>query len=192
MLEFPAGTEALLFDCDGTLVDSMPIHIEAWQATLKRYGVDLPKEFIDQRAGMPTDLIVADINTAYGTVLEPKATADEKEEVYQKRLHEVQPIGPVLETAKAYHRRLAMAVVTGGQRHIIEATLATIGATELFTVLVTADDPVAPKPSPEIYLEAARRLGIAPEKCHVFEDGEPGIVAARAAGMTWTDVRELV
>jgi HAD superfamily hydrolase (TIGR01509 family) len=82
-----------------------------------------------------------------------------------------------------------MAVVSGGTRDLVHATLEAIGALELFPVIVTASDPVAPKPSPDVFLEAARRLGVEATKCHVFEDGDPGIVAAQRAGMTFTDVR---
>ncbi len=192
MLTFPADTEALLFDCDGTLVDSMPIHISAWQATLADYGVDLPKAFIDDRAGMPTNTIVEHINVEFGVTLDPPTITGEKEARYLTRLDEVLPIQPVLDTARSHHAKLAMAVVSGSVRSVVLAALETVDAMSLFPVIVTADDPVAAKPSPDVFLEAARQLGVRPERCHVFEDGDYGITAAQAAGMTWTDVRELV
>jgi len=192
MIPFPEKTEALLFDCDGTLVDSMPIHTEAWQATLSDHGVALSKAFIDQRAGMPTDTIVEHINIEFHVNLDPQTIIDDKEARFMARLHEVLPIEPVLATARAHHGTLAMAVVSGSARKLVMAALETVEAAALFPVIVTADDPVAAKPSPDIFLEAARQLNIAPEKCHVFEDGDAGITAAQEAKMTWTDVRELV
>lgn len=191
MIEFPAETEALLFDCDGTLVDSMPMHIEAWQTTLADYGVDLPKAFIDERAGMPTLAIVEQINVDFGVSLVPEQIVDEKEARYLKRLGELQPIEAVLATAQHHHGKMPMAVASGSVRKVVELSLNAVGAFELFTVFVTADDPVEAKPSPAIFLEAARQLNVSPTKCHVFEDGDHGITAAREAGMTWTDVREL-
>lgn len=192
MIPFPAETEALLFDCDGTLVNSMPIHIQAWQATLSDHGVTLPRTFIDERAGMPTRTIVEHINVEFSVDLDPKSIVDDKEARYWARLDEVLPIEPVLATARAHHGKLAMAVVSGSVLKLVVGALESVDAAQLFPVMVTADDPVAAKPSPDIFLEAARQLGIAPEKCHVFEDGDVGITAAREAGMTWTDVRELV
>ena len=192
MIPFPAETKALLFDCDGTLVDTMPIHIEAWQAVLADQGVDLPKQFIDRHAGRPTESIVQHINVEFGVDLVPKTIAAEKQARFLARIDEVRPVEVVIATARQHHARLAMAVVSGSVRKVVMASLNTIQAADLFSVIVTADDPVAAKPSPDVYLEAARRLGVPPQKCHVFEDGDTGITAAREAGMTWTDVRELV
>lgn len=191
MIEFPTETAALIFDCDGTLVDSMPIHIEAWQATLQDYGVDLPKSYIDERAGMPTHSIVEQMNVDFGVTLDPAQVTDEKEARYIARLDEVKPIDAVLATARQHHGSMPMAVASGSVRNLVIRSLETVGALEMFPILVTADDPVAAKPAPDIFLEAARQLGIAAERCHVFEDGDHGITAAREAGMTWTDVRAI-
>ncbi|MEM8944848.1 MAG: HAD family phosphatase [Planctomycetota bacterium] len=192
MIPFPSETQALLFDCDGTLVDSMPIHVECWQATLADYGIDLPKAFIDDRAGMPTNTIVEHINAEFAVSLAPPVITSEKEARYLARLPELQPIDTVLATARQHYGKLPMAVASGSVRHVVIESLQAVKALEMFPVLVTADDPVEAKPSPEIFLEAARQLGAEPTKCHVFEDGDHGINAARAAGMTWTDVRALV
>lgn len=191
MLPFPKTTQALLFDCDGTLADSMPLHIQAWMDTFADYGLLCPRQFIDIRAGRPTELIVEDANLEFGCTLDPVAFVAEKEARFEKNLHLVKPIESVLSTARDHHAKLRMAVVSGGKRHIVTKTLATIAAADFFKVVITADDPVEPKPSPEIFLEAARRLQVEPRYCHVFEDGEPGIVAAVAAGMSYTDVRVL-
>lgn len=191
MLPFPPDTAALLFDCDGTLADTMPIHYEAWRDTLAEYGVDCPRSFIDSHAGVPTNLIVEHVNRDFSVSLIPEQISAEKEARFELRIHQSEPIEEVVATAKAYAGKLPMAVVSGGTRNLVVPTLEAIGVRDLFEVIVTADDPVAPKPSPDVFVEAARRLGVEPTRCHVFEDGDPGIVAARAAGMTFTDVRLL-
>lgn len=191
MIEIPPGTEGLLFDCDGTLADTMPIHYKAWYDTLLEYGIECPRSFIDRHAGVPTRLIVEHINRDFGVDLDPVRIADEKEARFELRLHESQPVEEVVATARAYAGRLPMGVVSGGTRNLVVPTLQAIDVLDLFQVIVTADDPVRPKPAPDVFLEGARRLGVPPEQCHVFEDGEPGIIAARAAGMTVTDVRQL-
>jgi HAD superfamily hydrolase (TIGR01509 family) len=189
MLPLPPGTAALLFDCDGTLADTMDLHYAAWHETLLRYGIDCPRSFIDGHAGVPTHGIVAEVNQRWGTNLDGDAITEEKEGLFVEQIHRALPIEEVLATAVAYHNKLPMAVVSGGMKEVVHATLETIGALELFPVIVTASDPVAPKPSPDVFLEAAKRLGVPAAKCHVFEDGDPGIISAQRAGMTYTDVR---
>jgi len=189
MLPLPPGTSALLFDCDGTLADTMSLHYAAWHETLLEHGVDLPRSFIDTHAGVPTHGIVAEINERWGTSLDGDAITEVKEARFAARIHQTLPVEEVLATAQAHFGKLPMAVVSGGTRDLVHATLEAIHALELFPVIITASDPVAPKPAPDVFLEAARRLGVAAAKCHVFEDGDPGIVAAQRAGMTFTDVR---
>ena len=191
MLDIPPERVALLFDCDGTLADTMGLHFDAWHQTLRNHGVDCPRAFIDEHAGVPTDLIVQEVNVRWRVALDPQRVAEEKEAAFRTQIHRVQPVEAVLATARAHYGKLPMAVVSGGVSELVAATLAAIGATEMFPVVVTADDPVPPKPAPDVFLEAARRLNVDPDGCHVFEDGDPGIVAARAAGMTVTDVRAL-
>ena len=191
MIEIPTGTLGLLFDCDGTLADTMPLHYQAWRDTLARYGIDCTREYIDRHAGVPTRLIVEHMNRDFGVDLDPVRISDEKEGCFAKRLHEAPPIEEVVATARAYAGRLPMGVVSGGTRNVVVPTLQAVAVLDLFQVIVTADDPVRPKPAPDVFLEGARRLGVEPTKCHVFEDGEPGLIAAHAAGMTVTDVRLL-
>ncbi len=189
MLPIPAGTAALLFDCDGTLADTMALHHAAWHETLLPHGVDCPRSFIDTHAGVPTHGIVAEVNKLWGTELDGDVITEAKEARFAAQIHRAVPVEEVLATARAYHDKLPMAVVSGGGRDMVRATLAAIDALDLFPVIITANDPVAPKPAPDVFLEAARRLGVEAGKCHVFEDGDPGIVSAQRAGMTWTDVR---
>jgi HAD superfamily hydrolase (TIGR01509 family) len=192
MLPIPAGTAALLFDCDGTLADTMALHHAAWRETLLEYGIDCPRSFIDTHAGVPTHGIVAEVNKLWGTQLGGDAITEEKEARFAALIHRAVPVEEVLATAQAYHGKLPMAVVSGGGRDMVHATLEAIGAIELFPVIITANDPVAPKPAPDVFLEAARRLGVEAAKCHVFEDGDPGILSAERAGMTFTDIRQVL
>jgi beta-phosphoglucomutase-like phosphatase (HAD superfamily) len=181
-----------LFDCDGTLADTMSLHFAAWHETLLEHGIDCPRSFIDTHAGVPTHGIVAEVNKLWGTCLDGDGITDEKEGRFAALIHRAVPVEEVLATAHAYYGKLPMAVVSGGGRDMVHATLEAINALDLFPVIITASDPVAPKPSPDVFLEAARQLGVAAGGCHVFEDGDPGIVAAERAGMTYTDVRSVV
>lgn len=192
MIDLPAGTLGLVFDCDGTLVDSMPLHIRLWNECLKPHGVQVPKEFIDTHAGKPTDVIVEIINRDHGLAIEATAFEEEKEGRFRDRIAEVGPIEPVVATARRWRGELPMAVVSGGVRENVVASLRAIEALDWFEVLLTASDPIAPKPAPDLFLAAADRIGVAPEKCHAFEDADAGIDAAHAAGMTVTDVREVL
>ena len=153
MLPFPSDTEALLFDCDGTLADTMTLHYAAWRETMAAHGVDLPREFIDKHAGVPTDLIVEDINNCWGVTLDPPAISEEKEDRFRLHIELVEPIEEVVATAQSYFGKLPMAVVSGGPVDVVTATLEQIDVLDLFPVLVTASDPVPPKPSPEVFLE---------------------------------------
>jgi HAD superfamily hydrolase (TIGR01509 family) len=189
MLPIPPGTAALLFDCDGTLADTMSLHYAAWRETLLEHGIDCPRSFVDLHAGVPTHGIVAEANKLWGTTLDGDAITEAKEGRFLKLVPQTLPVEEVLATARAYFGKLPMAVVSGGGREMVHATLTAIGALDLFPVIITASDPVAPKPAPDVFLEAARQLGVPADKCHVFEDGDPGIVSAQRAGMTYTDVR---
>ncbi|TWT90478.1 Fructose-1-phosphate phosphatase YqaB [Pseudobythopirellula maris] len=192
MLPLPPETEAILFDVDGTLIDSMPLHIVAWNQALEPHGVQTPDGFIDEHAGRPTDVIVGILNQMFGTTIDPAPFTVEKERLFIELLPEAKPIDQVVATAREHEGKIAMGVVSGGVREIVDANLKAIGLEGFFPVIVTASDDVAPKPSPDIFLEAARRLGVAPERCHVFEDADMGLEAAHAAGMTATDVREVL
>lgn len=189
MLPIPPGTVALLFDCDGTLADTMPLHHLAWNEALLPYGIDCPPSFIDSHAGLPAVETVRAATRHWGVPMNAEKVAHDKEAIFEKMLPAAQPIEIVLATARAHQGKLPMGVVSGGMRRLVVQTLRGMDAEHLFPVLVTADDPIPGKPAPDVYLEAARQLGVDPTRCHVFEDGDPGIVSAKAAGMTVTDVR---
>jgi HAD superfamily hydrolase (TIGR01509 family) len=181
--------QALIFDCDGTLTDSMPVHYIAWHATLSRYGVVFEEDRFYALGGMPTDKIIALLSAEQGIPLDPVAIAREKEADFLRSLHLIEPIAPVIETLHAHLGKLKLAVASGGWRNVVERQLRQIGIFEHFGAIVAAEDTERHKPEPDVFLEAARRLQVPAAACRVYEDSDLGIEAARRAGMQWVDVR---
>lgn len=192
MIEIPAHVKALIFDLDGTLADTMPLHYRAWHETFAVYDVSCPQPFLESRNGMPTEMIVVEFNQHFGYQLNPPQFAREKEARARASLPSVQAIAPMAELVLHYRDELPMAVATGGRRANAMVTLESLGLKSYFAAIVTADDPVRPKPAPDIFLEAARRMAVEPTRCQVFEDADHGLAAARAAGMIATDIRPLL
>lgn len=184
--------KGLIFDCDGTLADTMTIHTHAWQETMKRFGHDCPVDFLQPLRGMPAEEIVIRFNRKFGTGFDVKAVSDEKNKMSYERLKTVKPIMPVAKIALDYRGKLPMSVVSGGTRKNVIRTLEAIGMADFFEAVITADDGLKPKPDPRMFIEAAKKMDVAPELCQVFEDGDPGLEAARAAGMPLVDVRPYV
>jgi len=184
--------DGFIFDLDGTLADSMPVHYHAWTATLQR-KTGQPSRFTEElfyaQGGVPAREIVAWLNREHGYNLPIEETTEEKEALFLEFLGEVQPIEPVIKVVKQLGLQRKLAVASGGFTDIVRHTVGKLGLLEYFPVLVGADQVSRGKPSPEIYLLAAKLLGVDPNKCLAFEDGEPGIVAARAAGMDVVDVK---
>jgi HAD superfamily hydrolase (TIGR01509 family) len=190
--------EALIFDCDGTLADTMPAHFCAWQLTLAALpGLSFPEARFYALAGMPTARIAqllldeGDPRGALG--LDGVTLAARKEQAYRDAVTSVVAIDQVVAIAReARARGIPMAVASGGRRDLVVSTLEAVGIAGWFPVVVAAEDVAHPKPAPDVFLEAARRLGVAPQSCTVYEDGELGLEAARAAGMRAVDVRPLL
>ena len=183
--------KALIFDCDGTLADTMPGHFAAWVAALRVGGGDITEERFYQNAGVTSAAIIDALNKDFGYGLDIPTTVEAKEQMYVEGLHEIEEITAVADIARAHAGKVPMAVASGGLRSVVHATLDVISLRPLFDAVVTAEDVVHGKPAPDIFLRAAELLGVAPEDCIVYEDGDPGIVAARAAGMRVIDVRVL-
>ena len=184
--------EGLIFDCDGTLADTMPIHITAWCDSFAAHGVTCPEDFIQSVTGMPAEKIVAVFNQRYHHHIDALAFAAEKNRRARERLSEAVPIDPVVDIVRRYRGILPMAVASGGTRDNVHLTLDVLGLVDCFETIITADDPIRPKPDPDIFLEAARRMQVEPLLCQVFEDGDAGLEAARMAGMVATDIRPFV
>lgn len=185
--------KALIFDADGTLVDTMPMHYLAWQQTARSLGGHFPEPLFYELAGVPTARIVEILNEKFGYHFDPAEFAEIKEQLFiDQYLPTVQPIRPVVTVAQTYKNRMPLAVATGAIQRIVQAALATTGLTALFDAVVAADDVEHGKPAPDTFLEAARRLGVEPQYCLVYEDSDLGLEAAERAGMTGIDVRPYV
>lgn len=177
---------ACIFDCDGTLVDSMPLHLDAWRAALQKHGFP-PEKFTlkmhHEVAGMPGPAIVEKLNREFGYSLSGEQVEIDKIEWYMAHHSEVKPIAPVVEFARSMHGKMPLAVASGSDAVIVHESLKAIGIFELFETVVTPADVALGKPAPDMFLLAAKRMGVLPEECLVFEDGLLGIQAAEAAGM---------
>ena len=180
------GFEAVIFDCDGTLVNSMPSHVEAWCEALSLHGAGgiFKEDVFYAMGGRPTKDIVVEINDEYGLKLDPETVAFAKREAFLKKLDQIELIDEVHAFAESLRGKIPMAIATGGTRHVIEKTLQAVGVSDLFDEVVTADDVKIGKPAPDIFLKAAQLLGVKPEKCLVLEDAPAGVMAGQLAGMS--------
>ena len=191
MVQIPPHIRGLIFDCDGTIADTMPAHYRAWVEALGEHGVEFPEAMFYEMGGIPTPRIVEILNERHGHSMPVMETALYKEALFEKLIPEVMPIEPVVNVIREYHGTLPMAVATGGFRHVCHKTLDALHLREKFQAIICAEDVSHGKPAPDIFLEAARRLGVDPKRCMAFEDANLGIQAATAAGMLVIDVRRL-
>jgi HAD superfamily hydrolase (TIGR01509 family) len=183
-LPLPAGDfRAYLFDCDGTIVDSMPLHYIAWKTALGEWNCPFPEELFYAWGGKPVDEIISTLNAMNGLQMPVEAVGTRKEGLYYDLLPQLKAIPEVLEHIEAQHGRIPFAVVSGGRRSSVNRSLTTVCLLDRFETIVGAEDYTNSKPAPDCFLLAAQRLGVAPEHCLVFEDTDLGIQAATAAGM---------
>jgi HAD superfamily hydrolase (TIGR01509 family) len=187
-LEIPPGDfAAYIFDLDGTLIDSMPLHYRAWNEILHGVGLREPLDEVlfYSLGGMPTLRVAESLRDKYGLAFDAAKMGHKKEEAYLRLISEVEPIEPVVEFLRSVADTHPCAVVTGGTPATALPGLDAAGIRELFDVIVTPCDvpPGRGKPAPDMFLLAAAKMGVPAEQCLVFEDGEPGIRGARAAGM---------
>lgn len=183
-LKLPAGQfDAYLFDCDGTIADSMPLHYVAWKTVLAEWGCEFPEDLFYAWGGMPVAEIISTLNERNGLKMPVEEVHCRKEAMYYERLPELRAVPEVLEHIEASHGRVPFAVVSGSTRDSVIASLTSLGLLDRFDTLVCAGEYNRSKPDPEPFLLAAERLGVAAERCLVFEDTEMGIQAAKAAGM---------
>jgi len=183
-LELPAGNfGAYLFDCDGTIVDSMPLHYKAWKQILGEWNCEFSEERFYAWGGMPIVQIISTLNNEYGLSMPVETLAARKESLYFELLPELQPVPEVVEHVLAMHGKIPFAVVSGSTRDSVVASLTTLRLLDRFDALVCAGEYQNSKPHPEAFLLAAEKLGVHPNTCLVFEDTDMGIEAATAAGM---------
>lgn len=179
-----------IFDCDGTLVESMPLHFRAWRQALLAHAApfDFDWELFTSRAGMPLEETVAALNAQFSCALDPRLVVQVQREMYRSLLASVCAIQPVVEFARTVARSAPVSVASGGHRDEVETSLKQIGIFSLFCCIVTGTEVTRGKPEPEIFLRCADAMGVKPADCLVIEDGALGIEAARRAGMDWVKV----
>jgi HAD superfamily hydrolase (TIGR01509 family) len=175
---------AYIFDCDGTLADTMPLHYRAWTRLVAELGGSFPEELFYESGGKPTADILRMLRDELGLkVGDVEGAVERKEAYFLEMLPEITPIEPVLAVVRRWYGIKPLAVASGGFRRQIEQTLDALGIRSLFNTVVCVEDYVRGKPFPDPFLEAARRLNVLPRDCVVFEDSPPGVQAAAAAGM---------
>jgi HAD superfamily hydrolase (TIGR01509 family) len=164
----------------------MPAHFEAWCEALTLHGANgvLKEDVFYAMGGRPTKDIVVELNDEYGLKLNPASVALSKREAFLKKLHTLELIDEVADFARSLRGRVPMAIATGGSRYVIEKTLQAVGVSDWFDEVVTADEVKIGKPAPDVFLLAAKMLGVSPVKCLALEDAPAGIMAAQCAGMS--------
>jgi len=189
-IAIPAGAKALVFDCDGTLVFSHPLYLTGWREAFSRHAeTELEPDWFMQRGGLSESLLLDAFEEEHGRKVDREAVARTMRGHVLSRIGELKENGPVVGLVRRYYGELPLAVASSGSREVVEASLRQAGVLPLFDAVVTVEDIEHPKPAPDIYLAAAKKLGVAPAECVVLEDSAQGMEAARRAGMTVIDVR---
>jgi beta-phosphoglucomutase-like phosphatase (HAD superfamily) len=191
-MKLPAHIKGLVFDCDGTLADTMPLHWRAWQVIAAKYKLHFPQDRFYSLGGVPSRDILKMLAEEQGVTLDHIQAAHEKENAYLPLMAEVEPIHVVVEIAKENFGKIPMAVASGGTQPIIVQVLEHLKIRHLFNAVVTSEMVNNQKPAPDIFVEAARRIGIEPKFCRAYEDTDLGMQAIRSAGMDAVDVRKLL
>ncbi len=184
--------QGLIFDCDGTLADTMPLHWRVWQTIASRHRFKLSEDRFYSLGGVPSRDILRLLSQEQGVPIDHLSVAREKEAEYLPLIAQVEPINTVVGVAREHAGKIPMAVASGGTHAIINQVLEHLGIRHLFQAVVTSEDVVHQKPAPDIFLEAARRIGVPPSACRAYEDTDLGMQAIRAAGMEAVDVRKLL
>jgi beta-phosphoglucomutase family hydrolase len=190
-LDIPEGDFAgYIFDLDGTLIDTMPLHYRAWDEAMRRAGLSCPldEDFFYSLGGVPTRRVAGLLAQHYGLTIDTERIFRAKEKLFTALQQDARLIEPVAAFARQAAATHPVAVASGGPRDIVRRSLELAGLAPLFPVVVTADDVTNGKPAPDMFLLAARLMNVPAAQCLVFEDAEPGLQAARAAGMACVHV----
>lgn len=186
----PAHCRGLIFDCDGTVVDNMPLHYEAWAKTLERHGISLEESRFYAWAGRPIADILGQLSSEQRVSVDIQQVAQEYEHnLHSLPKHRLQPVRPVVEIARHFRGRLPLAIATGSTADSASASLRAIGILHWFDAVISSVEAGRAKPAPDVFLAAARALDVPANACAAFEDGDLGLQAAHAAGMVAIDIR---
>jgi len=181
--------KALIFDLDGTLSNSLPVHVETWKLVGEKYGFDFDPQIIHEMTGRPTIEFARHIVERYKIDEAPETLVRLKQHSFWDLAYKLKPVEEVMDLLSAHHGKMPVAVGTGASRKSAEVQLEALRIRDYFDVIVSADDVEKHKPHPETFLKCAEQMNVEPQFCQVFEDGDLGIDAARKAGMIVTDIR---
>ncbi len=184
--------KALIFDCDGTLVDSMPLHMKSWEYAINKFNLEFDYDFFFSKKGMKETDIVELLKKQMSIPFNTYEIIDAKHEFFLNNINEIKPINEIVNIVLEYKDVYPMAVVSGGVKKIVHEELEIIGIKKYFNIILTADYNIPPKPEPDLFLHASKVLNVEPHYCQVFEDGDLGIFAAQKANMLVTDIREII
>lgn len=180
--------KALIFDMDGTLVNTLPPHYAAWLKACSEYGIEFPMEYFKQLTGRPAIEFSKDLVKEFNIPADPHELEQKKEMIVQTMVHKVKVFPAAMDILNYFHNKLPMAVGTGARKEMAEKILSQTNIRHFFEHIVSSDDVSHYKPHPETFLKAAQHFNIDPANCLVFEDGKLGIEAAKTAGMKVIDV----
>jgi len=180
----------LIFDCDGTLVDTPPAHLRALREGLAAHGLTMDKDWYYPRGGLTPDALMDEYEAVLGITVPREDIFSRYTVAFQAGLERIKEITVIAEIAREWHGRVPMAIATNGRRENVEATLTATKLRPLFDFVVAAEDVERGKPAPDVFLESAHRMAVAPASCVVFEDSDEGLEGARTAGMQTIDIRE--
>lgn len=191
-LRIDPHARALIFDLDGTLSDSLPVHVTNWNQLGERFGFIFEDRLVYEMTGKPTIMFAERLVAENNLSITPEELVKLKQQAFWDSVHLVKPIEQVVKIVKTYYGKLPMSVGTGASRRSASLQLETLGLAHYFDAIVTADDVERHKPDPDTFMKCALLMGVAPTSCQVFEDGVLGMEAARTVGMMVTDVRPFI
>mgnify|MGYP001051155150 CR=1 FL=1 len=191
-LQVHPDAKALIFDLDGTLSNSLPVHMDTWNKIGETYGFDFDPNILTEMTGRPTIEFAKRVVEQYNVAEDPEKIVRIKQQSFWDSAHRLKPVEEIIAIVKQFHGKLPMAVGTGASRRSAEVQLEALELAKYFDAVISANDVTGHKPKPDTFLECARLMNVEPKYCQVFEDGDLGIEAAKKAGMFVTDVREYI
>jgi len=188
VLKVNPKAKGLIFDVDGTICDTMPVHFIAWREVAAEQGIIFTPDLFTEVTGLPALQTSLYLKNKFLKEFDEVEFTLKKEEIFEMNMHKARPIEPVVKLILENKGKLPMACGTGGSQYLAWKTLEIAGVKDCFEHIVAAENVMNHKPHPETFLRAAELINVHPSECQVFEDGKLGIQAAQSAGMMATDV----